>query len=122
MLSFTIAVEIHRSNKSPNGKGPCLFDPAALWNFFGSYRDVPSEPEGRWVDHVTGRTVLGYFFHTNLQNWPEAGWGNFFHVPTVGFGTSEYTYNIALYVGYIGPVHENRGQCNGQVPILRMYR
>ena len=30
-----------------------------------------------------------------------AGRANFFQVPTVGFGTSEYPYNIGLYVGYV---------------------
>eukprot|EP01050_Picozoa_sp_SAG11_P018119 SAG11_NODE_2692_length_3090_cov_2.761618_3_plen_81_part_00 len=33
--------------------------------------------------------------------WWIFGRGNFFQVPTVGFTTFEYTYNIALYLAYI---------------------
>eukprot|EP01050_Picozoa_sp_SAG11_P007132 SAG11_NODE_584_length_8351_cov_159.783568_1_plen_103_part_00 len=39
----------------------------------------------------------GILIYTILQAYP----ASFFHVPTVGFTTFEYPYNIGLYVGYV---------------------
>eukprot|EP01050_Picozoa_sp_SAG11_P051622 SAG11_NODE_29439_length_310_cov_8.341232_1_plen_78_part_01 len=36
----------------------------------------------------------------DAKYWRIFGRGNFFQVPTVGFTTYEYTYGIALYLGY----------------------
>ena len=73
------------------------------YRYQGPWTVVPVHSEGRLVD--TGRTVLGYFFQYKPAKMATeaglAGRANFFQVPTVGFGTSGFRYNIGPYLGYV---------------------